>query len=217
MVIAAACHRQIDTDQIEPSVASLAARGDGASLWLQFRAANNMTEMQQRLRDAAAAGFPQAQFELATAMLAGQKGASDGAPNSPSAMELLRLAAEQLPGAEAQLAVCEYSGCEGTTPDIDAAVSHARDAAKNGAIDAILTIGPHLAAGQIKPDEINAWNILHAAIQQRGCSVSILNVDWMQKTVATLASRAQASNARALADQYWRDYGTTILGNLACS
>jgi len=39
----------------------------------------------------------------------------------------------------------------------------------------------------------------------------------MQKTVATLASRAQASNARALADQYWRDYGTTILGNLACS
>jgi hypothetical protein len=59
------CAQVVDVDQALGWVEARANQGDGASLWLQSRLGNNLAQMQQRLRDAAAAGFPEAQFELA--------------------------------------------------------------------------------------------------------------------------------------------------------
>jgi TPR repeat protein len=214
---ASVCNRLIDQNQVTTWVTALAKQGDGASLLLLSESASNLRQYQQLLREAAASGLAEAQFELARDMLAGQKGATDAASQSQTAMELLRLAADQLPIAEGNLAVCEYSGCEGTPPDIAAAVTHARDAAQKGAIDAMLTLGPQLPAGQIDPDEVTAWNLVSAALQQRGCAVSSINVEWMKSTTATVTSTHYSLQVRALADQYWRDYGTRELAALGCS
>jgi TPR repeat protein len=210
------CSQLIDQDQVLSWVDSRAAQGDGASLWLLSRASGNLAESQQRLRDAAAAGFPQAQFELAWAILDGQQGAAGSGPNAVTAENLLRQAADQLPIAEASLALCEYRGCEGAAPDTAAALTHARDAAQKGTTDAIIALGPYLPTGQVSPDEVVAWNLVHALLQQNGCSASGLNVAWMKSTTATLAATNISSSALALANQYWRDYGTQMMANLGC-
>lgn len=61
----AACTQIIDVDQVLSWVENNAKQGDGASLWLLSMTGNNLQVTQQRLRAAAAAGFPEAQFELA--------------------------------------------------------------------------------------------------------------------------------------------------------
>jgi hypothetical protein len=119
--------------------------------------------------------------------------------------------------AEAELAVCEYSGCAGITPDIALAVSHARDAAEKGSIDAMIGIGPHLSASQIDPDEVAAWKLVNASLQQQGCAGNGFSVRWMNSTTNTLASSSISARARTIADQYWRDHGPQMKGNLGCT
>jgi TPR repeat protein len=131
--------------------------------------------------------------------------------------DLLRQSAEQLPKAEGQLAVCEYYGCPGVTPDISSAVTHAREAAEKGSIDAMISIGPHLPASQIDPNEVAAWNLLNASLQLQGCEGSGISVQWMKKATTTLASTSITPQARALADQYWQTFGTQIMTNLGCT
>jgi len=211
----AAC-KQVLQDEILSWVMARAGQGDGASLWLLFRAADNMTDMQQRLRDAAASGFPQAQFELAWAIIAGQQGAAGTGSAKVNAGELLRQSVDQLPRSEAELAVCEYSGCDGVAVDPDAAIKHAREAAQRGEIDAMLVIGPHLSAGQINPDEVMAWGLVHASLLQRGCGGNGFSVREMKNTLSTLNAKNITSEARALAEQYWSDYGALMMANLGC-
>jgi hypothetical protein len=215
--VKAACNEVIDVDQALEWVKSRAKQGDGASLWLLSMSTSNLTEMQRLLRDAAAAGFPEAEFELAWAIIAGQQGAAGTGPDAVDVGDLLRRSAEQLPQAEAELAVCEYSGCAGITPDIASAVTHARDAAEKGSIDAMIAIGPHLSASQIAPDEVTAWKLVNASLQQRGCVGNGFSVQWMKDTTAALASPGISANARTLVDQYWRDYGSQMMANLGCT
>jgi hypothetical protein len=106
----ATCKQVIDQDEILSWVTARAAQGDGASLWLLSRTADNLTDGQRRLRDAAAASFPEADFELAWAIIAGQQGAAGTGADKVTAGELLRQSVDQLPRSEAELAVCEYSG-----------------------------------------------------------------------------------------------------------
>ena len=213
---AAVCSQLIDQDQIASWVNARAARGDGASLWLLSLTSGNLGESQQRLRDAAAAGFPQAQFELAWDILSGQQGVAGDGPNVPTAESLLRQASDRLPRAEAKLSVCEYWGCQGAAPDTMAAVAHARDAAQKGFLDAMIALGPYLSAGQVSPDEVTAWNLVHALLQQSGCQVSSLSVEWMKSTGTTLSATNTSSNALALANRYWQDLGTQMKANLGC-
>jgi hypothetical protein len=213
----AACKRLIDQDEVHSWVVGRANQGDGASLWLLFNSADNMTEMQQRLRDAAATGFPEAQFELAGAIIAGQQGAAGTGPDAVNAGDLLKQAAEHLPPAEGQLAVCEYYGCPGVAPDMGSAVTHARDAAEKGSIDAMIAIGPHLPAGQIDPNEVSAWNLVNAWLQQAGCAGNGFSVQSMKKTTEALGSLSISAQSRALADQYWRTYESQMMSNLGCT
>lgn len=205
---------QVDVDEVMSWVKTRAEKGDGASLWLMFRDANNMTEIQQRLREAAAAGFPQAQFELAWAILGGQEGAAGTGAAKVNAGELLKESLEQLPRSEMQLAICEYSGCDGVPVDVDAAIKHAREAAQRGAIDAMLTIGPQLPAGQISPDEVTAWGLVQASLQQRGCGGNGFSVREMNGIVSTLNAKNISANARTLAEQYWQEYGAQMMRNI---
>jgi TPR repeat protein len=168
----AACQQVIDQDQVYSWIAARAAQGDGASLWLMSLSADNITALQQRMRDAAAAGFPEAQFELAWAIIGGQQGAAGMGADAVNPGQLLRESADQLPRSEAELAVCEYSGCTGITADVASAITHAREAAQRGAIDAMIAIGPHLSQSQIDPDEVAAWRLVEASLEQQGCAGS---------------------------------------------
>jgi TPR repeat protein len=213
---ASACAQLIDQEQVSASVEALAAEGNGASAWLLAMGDDNFAARQKHLRAAAAAGFPQAQFDLAAAIVGGLEGAAGSGPEAVSGMAMLRQASDQLPRAEAQLALCEYSGCEGAAPDIDSAIMHARDAAKQGSIDALIAMGPHLSASQLDPDELAAWNLVHVALQENGSSGS-LDVRWMKNTAAALAATRASANAHLLADQYWQDYGTQMMIALGCA
>jgi TPR repeat protein len=212
----AAC-AQVDVDEVMTQVKSRAAQGDGASLWLMFRDANNMTEMQQRLREAAASGFPQAQFELAWAIIAGQEGAAGTGAARVSAGDMLRASLAQLPRSEQQLAMCEYSGCDGVTVDVNSAIKHAREAAQRGSPEAMAYIGPHLPAGQLDPNEVTAWGLVQASLEQRGCGGSGFSVREMQSISSTLSAKNISAEARTLAEQYWRDYGSQMMSYIGCS
>jgi TPR repeat protein len=211
----AAC-AQVDQDQLMSWVKARADQGDGASLWLMFRDADNITEMQQWLREAAAPGFPQAQYELAGAIIAGQQGAAGIGADKVNARELLQASQNQLATSEQQLALCEYSGCDGVAVDVDAAITHAREAAQRGAIDAMLAIGPHLPAGQISPDEVAAWGLVQASLQQQGCGGSGFSVRTLKSITSTLNANNISAQAHALAEQYWQEYGAQMMANIGC-
>jgi hypothetical protein len=116
----------------------------------------------------------------------------------------LRAAAQTIPDAESRLARCEFTGCEYIAQDIPAAVVDARSAAQQGSIDAMLAIGPQLQASQIDPDEVRAWQLINAGLQlQRSAS-------------AVLDSPTVTPKVRALADQYWQQFGARILSGLGC-
>lgn len=211
------CKKLIDSDEVQSWVVGRAKQGDGASLWLLSSSADNMRDLQQRLRDAAAAGFAQAQFELAWDIIAGQQGAAGSGPDAVNAGDLLRQSAEELPRAEGELALCEYYGCPGVTPDIASAISHAREAAEKGDIDAMVAIGPHLPASQVAPNEVSAWTLVNAWLQQEGCAGNGFSVQWMKDTTSTLASHKISDQAHELADQYWREYAGQMMTNLGCT
>jgi TPR repeat protein len=210
------CKELVDPDQVESWVAAQAGRGDAASLWLMHNLADNMHDMQQRLRDAAAAGFPEAQFELAWAIIRGQAGAAGTGSEAANVGELLLRSADTLPRSETQLAVCEYYGCPGVSPDLNAARTHAREAAQRGSIDGMIEIGPHLPLAQINPDEVAAWSIVRASLALQGCDTGGFSVREMKATTAVLSATSISTNARHLAEQYWQQYGPQIVANLAC-
>jgi TPR repeat protein len=208
---------QVDQDDVMSRVTAQAMQSDGASLWLMSGSANNMTDIQQRLRAAAAAGFPQAQFERAWAIIAGQEGAAGTGAAKVSAGDSLRASQDQLANSEQQLAFCEYSGCDGVAVDVNAAIKHAREAAQRGEIDAIVSIAPHIPAGQLNPDEAAAWGLVQASLQQRGCGGSGFSVRKMTGIVNTLNAKNISAGARALAEQYWQDHSAQIMANLRCT
>jgi TPR repeat protein len=166
----------------------------------------------QWLRKAADAGFAEAKFELAWDILNRRPRVT---PASYSAMSLLREAAESLPLAEANLASCEYSGCEGTAPDVAAAVTHARNAAMRGRAEAFLQIGPHLAGAQA--DEVAAWKLIHASLQQSGCDASTVSIAWMKSTTEDLATANASPGALKLATALWDGHGRQMMSALGCA
>jgi hypothetical protein len=212
--LTSACAQMIDVNQAFDWVAARAKQGDGASSWLLYRAAGSMTEMQQHIREAAAAGFSEAQFEFT--LFAKDQHVTDINGLELTTGDLLRQSAEKLPRSEGALALCEYSGCDGVAIDTPSAVAHAREAAQRGSIDALIQIGPHLPAGQIDPNDVSAWSLINASLQQQGCGGNGLNVASMKSTTAMLTSINITPEAHALADRYWERYGSQILSNRGC-
>jgi TPR repeat protein len=206
----------VDVDEAMSWVKAQAEKGDGASLWLMSMDANNMTEIQQRLREAAAAGFPQAQFDLAWAIIGKQDGAEGTGAGRMTAGDMLRASQPQLPRSELQLAVCEYSGCDGVAVDVEAAIKHAREAAQRGSPDAMVYIGPHVPAGQLDPNEVTAWGLVQASLEQRGCGGDVFSIRSLTRIVNTLNAKNISAQARALAEQYWQEYGAQMMANLGC-
>jgi hypothetical protein len=213
----AACQQAIDKKEIEAWVTSAADQGNGASRWLlsRYSSSGSSAFKEQKLMDAADAGYPEAQAFLA-------QGLMNGTAHLPAAIadddagNLLKVAADSLPHAESLLAVCEFKGCPGIEPDIPSAVAHTREAAQQGSFDAIIQIGPQLQAGQMDPDEVTAWNLAGAMLSQQGCSYGGLAVQWMASATSTLTSNDISDKARRLAEQYWRDYAAQMMANIGC-
>ncbi len=212
-----------DKDQLSGWIEKSAAAGDGASLWLRarsvfsldhMRSVNSMDDVSQYAHAAAAAGFAQAQLDLAIWMLNKPAGIGQDRPNTDSVLELLRQAAPVLPLAKANLAICEYTGCQGAPTDLEHAVVHAREAAEMGATDAIINLGPHLPVGQLDPGEVAAWKLIPATLQQRGCSGQPLTPDDMISSSQTLASATPTAQSRAT--QLWSQYGSQMLMSNGC-
>lgn len=215
--VAAVCKQQIDIDEVLAKVATQAANGDGASLWIMANNADHMIDRNQRMRDAAAAGFPEAQFELAWTLIAERSRGRGADADTPNVSELLRQASDSLPVAEGELAVCEDAGCQGVIPNVESAISHAREAAERGSIDALIDIGPHMPVSVIDPDEVSAWTLVQAGLQQQGCVGQGFDVRSMKSMMSTLNAPTITANARSLADQYWQEYGAQIRSNLGCT
>jgi TPR repeat protein len=213
----AACGLRSSEDEVMSWVKARADQGDGASLWLLYLSAGNMTEMQQRLRDAAAAGFPQAQLELAWDIIGGQEGAAGSGADKVNAGDMLKQSQDRLATSEQALAFCEYSGCDGVAVDVDAAIRHAREAAQKGAIAARLTIRPQVAAGLLSPDEVKAWGLVQASLLQRGCGGNGFSVREMKSISSTLNGNNISAQARVLAEQYWQEYGAQMMANIGCT
>jgi hypothetical protein len=213
----AACQQAIDKKEIEAWVTSAADQGNGASRWLlsRYSSSGSSAFKEQKLMDAADAGYAEAQAFLA-------QGLMNGTAHLPAAIadddagNLLKVAADSLPHAETLLAVCEFKGCPGIETDIPSAVAHAREAAQQGSFDAVFQIGPQLQANQMDPDEVTAWNLVGAMLSQQGCSYGGLAVQWMASATSTLTSNSVSDKAKALANQYWQQYGAQMMANIGC-
>jgi hypothetical protein len=208
---------QIDRNEVLSWVTARANQGDGGSLWILSQGLP-MPDMQQRLREASADGFALAQYSLAMFIVGGTEGAPGNSPDKPNLLDLLTQSASAVPASKAELAVCEYFGqCAGIPIDIDAAIGNAREAAQEGSFAAVLTIGPHLPAGQMDPDEVEAWRLIDASVQQKGCAGPFFFVRSMQNITGTLNANTITPQARALAEVYWGDYGSQIMASLGCT
>jgi len=213
----AACQQAIDKKEIEAWVTSAADQGNGASRWLlsRYSSSGSSAFKEQKLMDAADAGYAEAQAFLA-------QGLMNGTAHLPAAIadddagNLLKVAADSLPHAETLLAVCEFKGCPGIETDILSAVAHAREAAQQGSFDAVFQIGPQLQANQMDPDEVTAWNLVGAMLSQQGCSYGGLAVQWMASATSALTSNSVSDKAKALANQYWQQYGAQMMANIGC-
>jgi hypothetical protein len=214
----AACQQAMDKKEIEAWVTSSANQGNGASLWLlsRYSSSGGPAFKEQKLMDAADAGYPEAQAFLAQGLMNGTAhlpaGIADG-----NAGNLLKVAADSLPNAESVLAVCEFTSCPGIEADIPSAVAHAREAAQKGRFDAIIQIGRQLQASQMDPDEVTAWNLAGAMLSQQGCSYGGLTAQWMASATSTLTSNDTSDKAKALAERYWQDYGSQMMANIGCA
>jgi hypothetical protein len=154
--VVAACREAVNVGQVFDMVDESAKQGDGANLFLSSKTANDMPEMQRRLRAAALAGSPDAQFEIAFTVLGGyQKELLGTGPDALNVGDLLRESAEQIPQAEGNLAICEFYGCGGIDADPTAGVRTALTAAEHGSFDALLDIGPHLGPSQLDPTDFD--------------------------------------------------------------
>ena len=212
----AVCAQSIDLDEIMAMVGAKANAGNGGSAWLMSRNAGTLIGMQRWLRNAAIEGFPQAQYELAIAIIAGQQGAAGAGPNAVTAGAMLRESAAALPDAQGQLGICEFQGCPGIAANPARAIRDARQAAERGSMDAILDIGPKVQQSLIDPDEVSAWRLVHASLEQQGCISPGINLLWMGDIESTLRTADATPHARRLARKVWREYGGRIIANLDC-
>jgi hypothetical protein len=210
----AAC-QSINEYEVDRWVAKLAEQGNSASLWLSSFGSNPVA-FKQKLVEAVDAGSPDAQQDMAQILTHPPPGLSPGGPNDGEE-NLFKEAAVSLPSAESALALCEFNGCPGIAIDIPAAVSHAREAAQRGAFDAMLEISPQLQASMIDPDEALAWNLLATMLAQQGCTFGAFSLHWVAAATNTLTSKKSFDKAKALADQYWQQYGSQIMSNIGCA
>jgi len=207
---------QIDTKEALAAVTARANQGDGGSLWVLSQTGPQSKDTQQRLREASAAGFALAQLNLAGLIEGGDKQAAGGDVETLHPLDLFNQS-QVIPASKGELAACEYFGdCEGIPVDIDAAIVHAREAAQEGYFSAILRIGPHLPAGQIDPNEVTAWSLIDASVEQQGCGGGIFTVRAMQNILGTLSAPSITAAAREQAEQLWSEYGAQIKANLGC-
>jgi hypothetical protein len=213
----AVCQQSLDKAEADKGVAASAAQGDAASHYLLFMFGHRSASRDAQLIESVAGGYPWAKFTLAFRTINGDSVASADAASAPNTGELLRAAAVDLPAAEGQLAICEFSGCPGIDPDIASAVTHAREAAQRGSFDAIREIGPQLQASQIGPDEVAAWNLVYAALEQQGCADQAIYVELMKSVSGTLNPLTISTSAKTLAEKYWQHYGTQMMSNLGCT
>jgi len=213
--LSSACAGEINQGQIGALVSARAEQGDAGSRWLRSESASDVNELRTSLRQAAAGGFPEAQYELARQLLGSQDPQWHLAADAPP-MNLLREAAIHLPDARANLAICEFKGCDSTTPDLTAAVQDARAAAQSGQPAAMLSLRATLPVGALEPNEGEAWQVFEAALELQGCRVNNHYVDWLTGINAALASPAVTPQVRALAEHYWHAYGAAAERQLGC-
>lgn len=205
----------IDQDHVEALLTGLSQQGDGASTFMLAERAGNMSDENRLAREAALQGFPEAQYEWALDLL-NDPGGSFWHPQlgDPSAIDFLRSASDELATARASLAVCEYRGCSGEIPDPEKAILDARTAAQLGDPDAMISLAAIAPLSSISPVESQAWALFDVALEQRGCRIDNVSVNWM-KSMAAQSAKA-TPEAQALADRNWQLYGPSAMQRLGC-
>jgi hypothetical protein len=203
----------IDQEHVAKLLTDLSQQGNGASTFMLAEQANNQEDANLLGREAALQGFAEAQYEWALDLLNG-RGFFHGQPGDPSAADFLRSAADQLATARAALALCEYHGCGDEAANPAMAIADARMAAQQGQPGAMLSLAANAPPSLISPTEAKAWALFDVALQQRGCQVGVIGVNWMKSMAARSANASP--EAQALADKDWQLYGAGAMQNLGC-
>jgi TPR repeat protein len=204
----------IDQKAVNDWVAKSAEQGSGASLLLSSFGLSPAAA-RQKLAEAADAGYPDAQAAMAQILTHPPPGLPPGGPDDGEE-NLFKKAAVSLPYAESALAVCEFSGCPGIAIDIPAAVSHAREAAQRGVLEAIIEIGPQVQASMVDPNEVAAWNLVGTMLAQQGCSYGAFSPQLVAAATDALTAKKSFDKAKSLAEQYWQQYGAQIMTSIGC-
>jgi TPR repeat protein len=209
------CASQIDQDDVDKRLEDMAAKQDGASLWLLSRRSGNYAEGLKLMSQAAEAGFAQAQYEFARDLLEA-RGVHQVITDAPSPSELLTEAAATVPEAKVVLAQCLLDGCDGKQPDHEAALALAREAAAEGQPDAMLLMGSRLSVGSLPPDEVSAWKLFKATLAAQGCFGDEDAAFGLEQRRASSPVPLPSSAARTLAVTFWRQYGAHAEMVLGC-
>ncbi len=210
-----ACESQIDQNFADRHLEQMATKQDGASLWLLSRRSDNYAAGLRLMSEAAAAGFAQAQYEFARALIM-DPDALRVVTEAPSPVSLLREAAATVPEAKVVLAQCQFDGCDVREPDHEAALQTAREAAAAGEPDAIFFLGSRLSIGALPADEVAAWRLFKSTLAAQGCYGEEDAAFGLAPRGSSAPAPAPSAAARNLAIVYWQRYGAQAATRLGC-
>jgi hypothetical protein len=144
------CRRaQFNGPAIDQRLRDAAAAGDETSLWVMGKLREYHDERMKSLAAAAMLGHARAQYEMGIAYRGGYTGAKR---HGPKEKVWLELAAPKLPNAKEALAECYFEGCDGRQPDPDNGLRLLAEAALLGHGARVEQMRP-VGAGEALPAE----------------------------------------------------------------
>jgi hypothetical protein len=212
---------QFDFQGIEARLRQAAEGGDAASATELAQFTRDPARRQAMLKAAADKGFAPAQYALATGLLmAVQRG--DTTENVSSIRLLLKQSGRSLNKAKIDLANCMALGCDGHPADSAAAAAFGMDAARDGEPGAFLSMARMPWGARMTRAQALAWQYFGDRLSEAGCVgegyvLSTINFD---QSIRVLEQRQDAKfleQARAQAEQLWRDNGERARREQGCS
>jgi hypothetical protein len=218
----ASCSRaRFDYQAIEGRLRQAAEAGDAASATELAQFTRDPARRQAMLKAAADKGFAPAQYALATGLLmAVQRG--ETTENVASIRLLLKQAGRSLNKAKIDLANCMALGCDGHPPDSAAAAAFGMDAARDGEPGAFLSMARMPWGARMTRSQALAWQYFGDRLSEAGCVgdgyvLTTINFDQSIKVLEQRQDATFLEQARAQAEQLWRDNGERAKREQGCA
>jgi hypothetical protein len=218
----ASCLRaQFDFGAIEARLREAAAAGHPASAVELAQFVRDPKQREALLEAAIAKRYAPAMHAAATNLVAAvQRG--ETTENVSSNRLWLKQAGPTIPRAKLDLANCMSLGCDGHPADSLSARAFGVDAARDGEPTAFLSMVRMPWGARLSRAEHLAWQYFGDRLNEAGCAgeAYIASATTFAQTIATL-ERGQSptvlDEARARADELWRDYSARAMKEQGCA